>query len=91
MVYLLVTNTRTALLLLKTFSKDVFDHLNGCYKTTSAGVEVKWMFACIELTCLTRLEIPLPFAPFTEMSSVLDGDSLSLNQEPNRCENLCEY
>ena len=69
---------QTAFLLLKTFSKDVFDHLNGCYKTTSAGVEVEWMFAYIELTCLTRLEIPLPFAPFTEMSLVLDGDQAKL-------------
>ena len=33
---------QTALLPLKTCSKDVYDHLNGCYKTTSAGVEVEW-------------------------------------------------
>ena len=33
---------QTALLPLKACTKEVFDHLNGCYKTTSAGVEVKW-------------------------------------------------
>ena len=32
----------TALLALKTCSKDVYAHLNGCYKTTFAGVEVEW-------------------------------------------------
>ena len=39
---------QTALLPLKTCSKDVSDHLNGCYKTTSAGVEVEWQL------CLSR-------------------------------------
>ena len=33
-------------------------------------------FAYIQLVCLTRLEILLPFVPFTEMTSVLEGDQV---------------
>lgn len=33
---------QTALLPLKTCKKGIFDHLNGCFKTTSRGVEVEW-------------------------------------------------
>ena len=38
-----------ALILLKTCTKDISGHLNGCYKTTSKGVEVEWKL------CLLRV------------------------------------
>ena len=41
----------TALLPLKACTKEDFDHLNGCYKTTSAGVEVEWQL-CLYRTGL---------------------------------------
>lgn len=72
---------QTALLPLKTCKKGVFDHLNGCYKTTSAGVEVEWQL------CLYRAGLFDEAGDFLTICP-LHRDEFGLGWRPSK---VCKY
>ena len=72
---------QTALLPLKTCSKDVYDHLNGCYKTTSAGVEVEWQLCLYRAGLFDEVGDSLTICP-------LHRDEFGLGWRPSK---VCKH
>ena len=72
---------QTALLPLKTCSKDVYDHLNGCYKTTSADVEVESQLCLYRAGLFDEAEDSLTICP-------LHRDEFGLRWRPSK---VCKH
>ena len=72
---------QTALLPLKTCSKDVLHHLKGCYKTTPAGVEVEWKLCLYRAGLFDEAGESLTICP-------LHRDEFGLGWRPSK---VCKY
>ena len=73
---------QTALLPLKACTKlEVSDHLNGCYKTTSAGVEVEWQLCLYRASLFDEAGDSLTICP-------LHRDEFGLGWRPSK---VCKH
>ena len=60
-----------ALIPLKTCTKDIAGHPNGCYKTTSKGVEVEWKLCFLRVGLFGEEGDSFAITPTKEMNSGL--------------------